>query len=463
MNYNESWLLDPNGKVVWKGSHADRREGFKQVEKDAGPAAAALAKLAGMENRPDGTEWVSPTITTQTLEKLGFISRDGCAPGFFVLLPPATHIDRVVNTFNQHYLKKLNAQEIEFPLVFDNRSKEMKDLTASYEDQGMMFRLDQRDEGLRLSYAADAGIFPWLQGKKLRADALPCAITSPTMAMRRHMSGQLGSYGKARQYKLQDLHILTTDKQADEQLQELVQLNSNSIRFWVEGRFAQFADTTRDFVDAHPDLPSKMALSANSYTFINFFTEKPRYYTMRSGLMADSGMGVVMMYNIQWDEENGKRFRIKCDDGTTPVVIHGNALAGSGLLNTVVGSALADATPKVIPAELAIAPVTLIQISEQFNQAALEHQQRLAEHGIASQVKTAQKSLGKTVWKVRDAWVSAHAVIGEKEPSSKPLVFSQGRNGDQINEADFVNRYSERAKVTRPGFTSSDAGLSFLL
>lgn len=326
-----------------------------------------------------------------------------------------------------------------------------------------MFRLDDRDKGLRLSYAADPGLFSWLRNTKLISSRLPYTIVSHTNMMRRHLSGELGPLGKTREYKLPDMHRFVSKEDAEQNLLNIVSINSHSLKYWVNENYAQFADITEDFLEQHLQLPSKMAIAANRYTIINTFKHQPRYYRMRNGMMADSGTGATMLYNIQWDEENGPRYNIKQDNGEYPIIIHFNALTGAGLMNTVIGRSMAGVAPKVIPSEFNPVPVVFLPVQEEFVQAAHEHAIRLKNEGINSSIELSKKSLGNAIWSLRNRWQTAYAVIGEKEAGAPSLIFDQGHEASQITEREFVENYKERAKRCGHGYKSPHNNLPFIV
>jgi len=463
MSYDQSFLLAPDGSLLWQGAHAERNTILKLHAADLGRAYNALAAICGEDTRQDGRPWVSTTDVRDVAESLGFISRHGCAPGFFNHLPPATYLERVVQSFNHQYFAEIRAHEIEFPSVFDNRPADIADLTESYESQGRMFRLEDRDKGLRLAYAADPGLFSWLRGQSLLAERLPYAIVSQTLAMRRHPSGELGPYNRARQYKLPDVHILTHAPEASESLLQLVEQNSKAADFWSHGHFIQFLDATQEFLDHNPDIPAQMAQKAGTFTLVNRLAKQPRYYAMRSGMMVDAGTNAIMLFNIQWDEENAERFRIRLNNKGRLIVLHANALASSGLLNTIIGRALAQVTPKRLPPEIMIAPVTLVPLREEFKAAAYEHASRLGAQGLRSHIQPMKKSIGATLWNLRQLWLPAVAVIGEREAKADHLVFEQGFEATKISESAFKDTYMGRISRCQGGYSSPDDALPFFV
>jgi threonyl-tRNA synthetase len=461
MKYKSSRLIDPEGNIVWEGDYDDRLNALSKNEQSLGDAYNVMAKLCGSKVRKDGQPWVKPQDITKVIKDLGYISNDGCAPGFFVLLPPHTHLDRVTQAFNKSYFEQLEVQEIEFPMVYNAKVPGVEDLTERYERQNRVFRLQDNSKELRLSYAADPGLLSWLRNKTLNEDRLPFNITSPVQALRKHPSGELGPYSKSRHYKLPDMHMLTSKADAEDSLLKIVGLNSDSIKFWVDDHFAQFIDATPEFLEANPDLPEKMARKANSYTLVNTFEEQPHYYAMRSGILADAGMGAIMLYNIQWDEDNPKRFNITTDKKSEVVIVHANGLTGSGLITTLVGRSLAGVAPKQILPEIAIAPISLIPLREDFNAAAANHADRLRKKGFDVNIVPVKKSLGKTVWSLRDKWQSAYCVIGKDEEKESTLLFQQGREANLITEEDFVEKHVLRMERCRAGYKSKDKPLPF--
>lgn len=464
MQYNRTHLIAPDGAVLWTVDYKDRMAALKSVSSNLGGAYDTLLKMCGSPVRSDGTAWINQTELKQKAEQLGYVSHRGCAPGFFVRLPAATYLDRAVESFNRKYFEQLDAVEINFPTVFDSRFKDTQDLTQAYEEQGMMFRLDERDDGLRLSYAADPGLFSWLRNTKLANSRLPFTVVSHTNMMRRHPGGKLGSLGKAREYKLPDMHQLTSKEGAKENLLRIVGINSESLKYWVNDNYAQFVDITEDFLQDDPQLVTDMARVADRYTLVNTFKHQPRYYRMRSGMMADSGTGAAMLYNIQWDEENGIRYNIRQDNGKSLVIIHFNALTGAGLMNTVIGRSMAGVAPKAIPAEFNPTPILLLPLRDSFSEVAQVHADRLKQKGVNAEVLAVKKSksIGNAVWALRDRWQTAYAVIGKDEAEKDNLLLSQGHEATPVTEDEFANYCNERAKRCGHGYFSPHINLPFV-
>lgn len=463
MQYETSFLLSPEGRIVWKGPYEERLKALDVPEIAAAPAYDTLADLLGSSVRPsNGQPWINPTVLRDTVEQLGIVTRKGCVRGFFTQLPQGTFIERCVDTFNVAYFEDLGAVEIDFPVVFDGQPQDMQDLTLGYEKQGRMFRLEDNDSGKRLSYAADPGFFAWLRGRTLKRELLPFTVTSPTTILRRYRDGEVGPLHHTRQYKMSDTHTLVVSGDAESLLLKQVGVNARAANFWVGNTKAQFLDATKPFLEKHPGLPAQMATVGETYTLINTLVKAPRYYDMRSGMMVDAGTGALMMYNIQWDEENSHRFDIALEDGSRPVVIHANALAGSGLLCTLFGRALAEIAPRRIPPEVALSPIVLLPLKEEHIEFACQHAERLKTEGIPSvRVDSPNKSLGKAIWALRKAWQPAFAVIGDKEALAQRLIFQQGATATLIDEEDFLTEALPRIKRCWSTLGSCDRPLPF--
>ncbi|HET6584060.1 MAG TPA: hypothetical protein VFG69_11440 [Nannocystaceae bacterium] len=297
-------------------------------------------------------------------ERLGFVTRIPGPRGHMTVLPRAHFLERCVDAFAQRHRDRIGAVELTFPLVYDHAHADLAELTSHYEGRTQVFALGGADAQLRLAYAADPGLLGWLRGRRLVPAALPYVISSPGPVFRRWMSGQLGDLDHLMQYPLSDLHMLARDgTQARELARRHFVEAAADLRVWVGDDWAGFVDATAEFLAAWPDIGRELSLLLERPFVVRTLPRQPRYYAMRAGLTADAGYADVMLYNLQWDEENPQRFDVRLATGEHPVLLHGNLVTGWPLLLPIMlGRGLADLGPRAIPPELSPCSLRVLPI-----------------------------------------------------------------------------------------------------
>jgi threonyl-tRNA synthetase len=361
-------------------------------------------------------------------------------------LPRGLYLERAIESFNVAQQEALRAVAIGFPAVYDGARADLAELTQGYERSGRVFHLGGTDANLRLSYAADPGLLSWLKGRVLRANGLPFAITSPTQIFRRHRSGELGPLNRIHQFTLSDLHILAHPQHAEASAIELMTVDMAALCAWVpRNEIALFFDVTEDFWAEHAAFIMRMVRQLGVYCVVNWLPKQKRYYRMRGGLVLYNGTGALMLFNIQWDEENAARFNISVDDGARPVIIHGNSLAGSGLMDMVLGRALAGLAPRIVPAELDLVTTVLIPMKPEMVAPAERHAKRLRSKGFRVSVDLpAARGIGSAVGKVRGQWMASYAVIGPKDAERDQLDLTLVETDQTLPEDALMEEWGPR-------------------
>ncbi|WP_413207386.1 hypothetical protein [Rhodospirillum sp. A1_3_36] len=377
-------------------------------------------------------------------ERLNLVTFVGSADGFPTMLPAGTVLARAVLAGNRNHLRELGAVGIDFPAIFDSAPDDMRSLVASYEANHRMFRLDEAGHDLRLSYAADPGLFSWLRGSRIERQALPYTIVSDVEVMRRFRKGELGSLAKVRQYHLPDIHSLVSLENAAEFLIHATRLAAEQLSWWAGESWVQFIDITKALLEREPALPKLLATVAGRPTMVNVLADQPLYYGMRTGLMPDAGTGVLLLYNFQWDEDNPRRFCIDLDDNSQLLVLHANVAAASGILCLALGRALAGLAPPVLPIEIAPEQIVILALTDFHLSAARGHANRLRRLGLRIAVELADKGLSNAIAGLKSRWQPWFAVVGDNEAQASSLMFQPTWERTALSEAEFMARFGER-------------------
>ena len=437
-------LFAPDGVRVWSNSEA--AEAACALLGDQ-PCASVLRQLLGVGG---GRKCSRGKVLSQA-EALQFVSRDGCSKGFLSVLPAGILLEECVEAFNFHFLRSLNAVQMEFPLVFDSGSQQNCDLIESFEKQGKLFALGGKDSALRLAYASDPGLFGWLSGKQLREDRLPCAIYSPLPVLRRFRSGEVGGLDRPRQYRVHDLHLLVRLDTLFEEFRACMSMLAEGTRFWFDDAFVHYIESDREFIQRFPKFGSEAAKATGQFTMVRVLDERKRYYCVKSGMMIDAGSGAAMLFNLQWDELNPVRFNFRMKQGGDVGVIH-CALAGgwSRLLPTFIGRGLAGTSSRKIPWELSSTQVLIIPVSDPANPTAAALSNELNMKGFRSMVSDQRGSVSKKLRHNRDTWQEYYCVVGASEAAGRAPIIESTCSDVCYGVDEFTTQFAERATRCRP-------------
>ena len=440
-NFLHSQLLDPSGNLIWQGD-IERCKDYRSIVKNL-PAESTLINLSGNSSSTQIASCKRIEVL-KLAEKLGFVSKDGCAKGII--------LEKCVQAFNRSHLNALSAVQMEFPLVFNLEQDDLVTLTQSYERQNRMFSLEPKDKLQRLSYAADPGLFSWLRGKKLNSKSLPFAIYSPTPVFRRLKTGEIGGLDRLRQYTVPDLHILCLQEQTLAVYEKSVTLAAKGARFWLGESFAQFIDIEQDFYKKMPSFAAQMARAAKQYTVVNILVKRPRYYALRTGIVSNAGFGNIMLYNLQWDDTNGARFNICLENGSPVFVIHATVAGGwPKLLPLFLGRGLAGIGSKVIPPEINPIQIVCLPLFERHSSLTLKYAKQLEEFSLRVLIeKSVQKNIGERLKALRFNWQPYHVIIGDMEIQGKEVQICSPVNSEKLTLKTFLELYKSRLDRCRP-------------
>ena len=437
-----SELWDSEGNLIWKGSIREDKTFMNLIEDKL-----AAETLRALYFQDSSEKTCTKADVVKAAEDLEFISRTGCLPGFFNILPPATFLDACVDSFNLSPLEVLGANRIDFPLVYDAKPEDMQALTNSYETQGRVFKLNEAEHEMRLAYAADPGLFSFFRDKVLKTDNLPYAIYSPISAFRRWQSGEIGGFAKLRQYTVPDLHIIAEKDGVLEVYLECINQAALGARFWFGEEWLPFYDIEENFLAQNSDICSKFAKMGKKLTLINILKKRPRYYAVKTGVMVSAGFGALMLYNLQWDDTNPTRFNLQADNGKDLVIIHATVAGGwAKLLPMFLGRGLTGIGPKMIPVELAARQVSVVPINESHSDTAKMIIEKLNAAGVRAVLEISSKSMPRRIKKLRRQWQGFYCIIGDKEKEGADPVIENFAQLPSMSILEFIAFYGDRIK-----------------
>lgn len=422
-------IFDGSGRMMWSGPPQEYSGYVASIADDN----TALASIGGDTTIPR----CSRNAVIRIAEELGMVSRRGMPKGFLAALPRGKMFESCLNAFNAGHLAALDANAIEFPLVFEYGSEPMVDLTAPYVAQDRMFALTGPGDGLRLAYAADPNLFAWLAGQTLATAGLPYAIYSPQQVFRKLQSGEI-SVQRVRQFRVPDIHILATPDDAAARYLHALELAGDGTDFWFGADYTHVLDSVIGTRHDDDGFYRDAAKAARGVTIVRRMDGHSKYYSQKTAVLVYGGYDNVMLYNIQLDETNAPRFDIRTDDGQYPTVIHAcAAMAGSRMLPLILGRGVAGVAPQVIPPELDTTQVVFVPVRAEHADHARTLADSLLTSGVRATVNTDfPRSLGARLSQLRRGWQPLYSVVGDRELATAPRLESAG-----VPVADSLDEY----------------------
>jgi threonyl-tRNA synthetase len=447
--FTRTEVYNPEGRLVWTGAENNKSQAIEFI-----PLEERTPCLLRALGQHPSTHQVTAGKIFSTAKELGFFDDKGCPDGFVVKLPRGTHFDRCLNKYNESFLRNLNWIQVDFPLMFDSSDPEMAELISGYEKQNRLFAVDASP--LKLSYAADSGLFPWLKNRIVKLENDPLTIVSDTTYVRKWQSGETNGFNRMHQFSFPDLHTLTSPEKAESAYLKLVELGNVGMNFWLQNQRYFFTDVEENFSKKRPEFVKNLSLVSGCWSIFNYFSDRPRYYAARSGHMADGGYGNIMLYNYQWDDTNAARFNIRlADSNIEPIIIHSTLMGGTPrLLPVILGRALNGQCPKVIPPELDMNSISFLAISQSGHSLCEEMISHLKSHGIPARVlplySDRKFSISKAIGSVIEQWVPYYSVVGDKETSNRLVQVQARPQGPKFEFSEWLNLVKNRISICAP-------------
>ncbi len=277
------------------------------------------------------------------MKLMGLTSIDGCAPGFFNILPLGNWADRCINFLTNAIRDVFDVQSVTFPLFFPSDHEDIKKLINQFDARGEVFHL--RDDNLALSYSPDPNLLLWLSNKEIKSAQLPYAIETLSIFLRRTKSGGLNGIDRVRQFAFPGVFVLSSIIDAEKNV--LLFLNQAAkIMDMVFARSWKLKITThKAFYESHVEHFQTIEKTVGMKAEITIVDNQTRYFAYKLGLYADGSYADLMIFNLQWDNSNPKQFNIVLDSGEDLMIMHSTlagainrvypALIGKGIANNL--------------------------------------------------------------------------------------------------------------------------------
>lgn len=402
--------MSPEGRVEWYAPDGTAIPGGNHAAVPIGRGGLAAADAEGY---PTGLTTLG--AIQSEIERLSFVSRRGMLPGTHVLLPAGVWFEQAVARINQRHAEQLGCELFQFPTVFDGSGASMGELTRRFDEMGRTYRLEE-DRRSKLAYAADPNLFLWLAGQRLDLRAGPRFLFSPIAVHKRFLSGEV-SILNLREYVLPDAHAICSVDDMRTALCEVFAHAAAGARALVREDWLINIDVTEHLRRRWPAVGGELAGRTGGYVRLTTHSDMRGYMSLRAGVNTSCGAGSVMMYNVQWDETNGRRFDIRDHRGEPVGILHTTLLGGvAKALPILVGRGLSGMQARRFPLALAPDQLHLVPVRLEHQAMARRLGLRMAAAGLRVRVAGPELgTVGKRIANIRKQWGQYVSVLGDGE------------------------------------------------
>lgn len=286
---------------------------------------------------------------------------------------------------------------------------------------------------------------------------LPLRYAEPGLITRKEKSGQLGGLLRVQQFTQDDAHIFIGEDQIEEEIKKVVQL--------VDKIYKPFGLEYKAFLSTRPDdSMGEISTWEKAETSLKKILEE--LYGENYGLKEKDGAFYGPKIDFQLRDAIGRTWQcatIQLDfqmplnfnckyidrDGKekTPVLIHRTIM---GSFERFMGI-LIEHYAGAFPAWLSPVQISIVPVSEKFNDYAQEVKDKLLSKEIRVELNTKDESLGKRIREEEKNKIPHILVIGEKEMGDKTVtVRSRGvKEQKTLGVEEFIEQIVEEIKDKR--------------
>ncbi len=358
-------------------------------------------------------------------QELDLFSFHSEAPGSAFWHPGGMIIWNELEKFGKSLRKKYGYREIQTPILAKNNLWKTSGHWDHYKES--MFYFDVEKETYCLKPMDCPFNIKIYQTQQRSYRELPIRYTEIGRILRNEKSGELNGLFRVRHLTQDDSHIFLTKKQVEEEISTLLKMTKEYYgifgiepEFFLSTRPENFAGEIKDWDEAEENL--KKALKKEKVNY-EIKEKDGAFYGPKIDIDIKDAIGRRwQLATIQLDFQLPQRFELEYvnDKGEkeTPVMIHA-AVFGSferfiGIILEHFGGAL--------PSWLSPTQVSIVPVSEKFNDYAKEVSEKLSGNGIRVNINNKDESLGKRIREEEKQKIPYILIIGEKEAEEKTVT-----------------------------------------
>lgn len=343
--------------------------------------------------------------------------------GNFRLYPKGQFVfDMLKDWVDEIAKNKLNAMQIDSPIIYDWNDKEIREQASSFHERHYVVKVpnDENKEFI-LRFAGDFGLFKIMKQAIFSYKMLPLRIYEFSKSFRYEKSGELSGLKRLRAFHMPDIHCFC--KGVEEGWEEYQYLyrsyddlaNNSGIKYAVVFRIVE------EFYEQHRERIIELLKYSNRPAFIEILSDMKHYWAVKHEFQAiDSVSGNVQLSSVQLDVKDAGIYGINYvnREGNKEgcVIVHSSIGSIERWLYSILEDAFKREKPQ-LPLWLSPIQVRLIPISK----AHIDYCKQLQINGVRVDIDDSDDSLGKKIAKSQKDWIPYVCIIGDKEIKSGEL------------------------------------------
>jgi len=278
----------------------------------------------------------------KVMRGMPFISVDGCASGFYNVMPLGLWAERCMNHLTNVIRRGIQVHRVSFPLAFPANHPHIQKLIHQFDKRDEIFHM--RDEPLALSYSPDPNLLLWLANKKIAKHHLPYAIETHSIFLRKIKSGGINGIDRVRQFAFPGIFMLNAKQEAGDNVWLFLKLASQIMNNLFHDRWKTKITVCENFYHQNKNHFDGIETATGQRVEIKFVSEQTRYFAYKLGLYANAGYADLMIFNLQWDNTNPGIFNISTDQDEL-IILHATL---AGAINRVYPALIAQGLEKKV-------------------------------------------------------------------------------------------------------------------
>jgi len=357
---------------------------------------------------------------------LGLFQFHDISPGSVFFLPKGTIIFNELLKFLRSEYRKRDYKEVITPLIYNKSLWEQSGHWEHYKDNMFLLNMDDIEASLK-PMNCPSHMLIYKMGTHSYRD-LPLRIADFAMLHRNEVRGALGGMTRVRKFCQDDSHIFVAQEQLEKEILNCIdfakyiyeEIFDFTYEVCLSTRPEKSMGSDEQWASAEGAL--EKALNKAGIPFTINAGDGAFYGPKIDFKIKDSLKREWQCATVQVDFQMPLRFELEYEgsDGKphTPVVVH-RALLGS--LERFM-AILVEHYAGAFPVWLAPVQVTVLPVSEKFNDYANEVNKKLFDSGLRCEVDVSNETLGKKIRNAEMSKIPYMIVVGEKEVADKNLT-----------------------------------------
>lgn len=370
--------------------------------------------------------------------------------GHFRMYPNGELIFDLLKDWVDYIAKeKLEAMQIESPIIYDWSDKEIREQANSFHERHYMVKVpDDEKKEFVLRFAGDFGLFKMLKDANFSYKMLPMRMYEFSKSFRYEKSGELSGLKRLRAFHMPDVHCFCENQeQGMEEYKNLYKKYVDLAR-GVGIKFAIVVRVVKEFYDKYKKDLVELANYSNAPLFVEILSEMKHYWAIKHELQAiDSIGGNEQLSTVQFDVKDAKVYGINYIDSLGEkqgcIICHSSVGSIERWIYAVLEDSLKKEYP-VLPLWLSPSQLRLIPVSDKY----IDYCKELKFNNIRVDIDDREEKVGRKMVRARQEWIPYSILVGEKEVSKGKFIVNIREENKQIemNKEEIEKMIKEKIK-----------------